>query len=153
MHEIRGAGGTEGGIATFFIGFAMAVAGGWLLTNQVTVTSGYWQLWGYNAFGSVKTMRAALLADETYRQRFLREAQLATQIHHPNVAVMHDFSILPDGTSYMVAEFIDGTTVRQWQLENGRLPLALATEIAMQVLAGLDHVHRRGLLHRDVSAD
>src|SRR5436189_1268331 len=106
-----------------------------------------------DAFRSVKTMRAALLADETYRQRFLREAQLATQIHHPNVAVMHDVSILPDGTSYMVAEFIDGTTVRQWQLENGRLPLALATEIAMQVLAGLDHVHRRGLLHRDVSAD
>ena len=50
MNEIRGAGGTEGGLATFFIGFAMAVAGGWLLTNQVTVTSGYWRLWGYNAF-------------------------------------------------------------------------------------------------------
>lgn len=51
MNEIRGAGGTEGGLATFFIGFAMAVAGGWLLTNQVTVTSGFWHLWGYNAFG------------------------------------------------------------------------------------------------------
>ena len=49
--DVRGAGGTEGGLGTFFIGFAMAVAGGWLLTNQVTVTSGYWQLWGYNAFG------------------------------------------------------------------------------------------------------
>jgi predicted membrane channel-forming protein YqfA (hemolysin III family) len=49
--RIRGAGGTEGGIGTFLIGFAMAVAGGWLLTNQVTVTSGYWRLWGYNAFG------------------------------------------------------------------------------------------------------
>lgn len=51
MSEIRGAGGTEGGIAAFLIGFAMAVAGAWLLTNQVTVTSGFWQLWGYNAFG------------------------------------------------------------------------------------------------------
>ncbi|HJQ39096.1 MAG TPA: hypothetical protein VKB93_18310 [Thermoanaerobaculia bacterium] len=51
MNEIRGAGGTEGGLATFFIGFAMAVAGGWLLTNQVTVTSGYWNLWGRSAFG------------------------------------------------------------------------------------------------------
>jgi serine/threonine-protein kinase len=106
-----------------------------------------------DAFRSVKTMRASLMADETYRQRFLREAQLATQIHHPNVAVMHDFSILGDGTSYMVTEFIDGTTVRQWEAENGRFPLALATEVAMQVLAGLDHIHRRGLLHRDVSAD
>ena len=51
MSEIRGAGGTEGGLGTFFIGFAMAVAGGWLLTNQVTVTTGFWHLWGFNAFG------------------------------------------------------------------------------------------------------
>ena len=51
MNDLRGAGGTEGGLATFFIGFVMAVAGGWLLTNQVTVTSGYWQFWGHNAFG------------------------------------------------------------------------------------------------------
>lgn len=49
--RMRGAGGTEGGIGAFLIGFAMAVAGGYLLTNQVTVTSGYWRLWGYNAFG------------------------------------------------------------------------------------------------------
>lgn len=49
--RLRGAGGTEGGIGTFFLGFVMAVAGGWLLTNQVTVTSGGWRLWGYNAFG------------------------------------------------------------------------------------------------------
>ena len=47
----RGAGGTEGGMATFLLGFAMAIAGAYLLTNQVTVTTGYWHLWGYNAFG------------------------------------------------------------------------------------------------------
>ena len=47
----RGAGGTPGGLGTFFLGFAFFVAGGWLLMNQVTVTSGFWQLWGYNAFG------------------------------------------------------------------------------------------------------
>jgi predicted membrane channel-forming protein YqfA (hemolysin III family) len=52
MNEtIRGAGGTSGGIGIFLTGLAMAVAGGWLLTNQVTVTSGYWQWGGYNAFG------------------------------------------------------------------------------------------------------
>lgn len=47
----RGAGGTSGGIGTFLLGLGMAIAGGWLLTNQVTVTSGYWHLWGYNGFG------------------------------------------------------------------------------------------------------
>lgn len=51
MNELRGAGGTEGGIGTFFFGFIMAVAGAYLLTSQVTVTSGYWHLWGHNAFG------------------------------------------------------------------------------------------------------
>ena len=48
---MRGAGGTEGGIGMFFIGFACAVAGGWLLMNQVTVHGGSWMLWGYNSFG------------------------------------------------------------------------------------------------------
>ncbi|HUR80315.1 MAG TPA: hypothetical protein VM733_06095 [Thermoanaerobaculia bacterium] len=51
MSELRGAGGTEGGLGLFLLGFVMAVAGGYLLTNQVTVTSGFWTLWGHNAFG------------------------------------------------------------------------------------------------------
>ena len=49
--KARGAGGTPGGLGEFFAGLAMAAGGGYLLLNQVTVTSGYWQLWGYNAFG------------------------------------------------------------------------------------------------------
>jgi len=52
MNErVRGAGGTTGGIGLFLIGLGMAVAGGWLLTNQVTVASGYWQWGGHNTFG------------------------------------------------------------------------------------------------------
>ena len=47
----RGAGGTPGGLGEFVLGVAMAAAGGYLLMNQVTVTSGFWQLWGYSAFG------------------------------------------------------------------------------------------------------
>jgi hypothetical protein len=49
--RFRGAGGTPGGLREFVIGLAMAAAGGYLLTQQVTVTSGYWNLWGHNAFG------------------------------------------------------------------------------------------------------
>ena len=47
----RGAGGTSGGIGMFLFGLGMAIAGGWLLTNQVTVTSGFWHWGSYNAFG------------------------------------------------------------------------------------------------------
>ncbi len=49
--KFRGAGGTPGGIGEFIFGLGMAAAGGYLLTSQVTVASGYWYLWGYNAFG------------------------------------------------------------------------------------------------------
>lgn len=47
----RGAGGTPGGVGEFLLGLAMAVAGAYLLTQRVTVTSGYWTLWGYSTFG------------------------------------------------------------------------------------------------------
>ena len=47
----RGAGGTPGGLGEFFAGAALAVAGAYLLMQQVTVTSGFWHLWGMNAFG------------------------------------------------------------------------------------------------------
>jgi hypothetical protein len=49
--KFKGAGGTPGGFIEFFVGLAMAVAGGYLLTNQVVVTSSYWTMWGYNTFG------------------------------------------------------------------------------------------------------
>ena len=48
---MRGAGGTEGGVAQFFIGLAMAVGGAYLLTERVTVTSGFWSLFGGHTFG------------------------------------------------------------------------------------------------------
>jgi hypothetical protein len=51
LDKTRGAGGTPGGFGEFFLGLAMACGGGYLLLQQVTVSSGYWQLWGYNAFG------------------------------------------------------------------------------------------------------
>ncbi len=49
--RIRGAGGTPGGIAEFFVGLAMAIAGAYLITNQVVVVSSFWSVWGYNTFG------------------------------------------------------------------------------------------------------
>lgn len=51
MADRRGAGGTPGGMGEFLMGLVMAVAGGYLLTSRVTVTSGFWTLWGYDTFG------------------------------------------------------------------------------------------------------
>jgi uncharacterized protein len=47
----RGAGGTPGGVGEFLIGVVMAAAGGYLLTNQVQVTTSFWHLWGGSSFG------------------------------------------------------------------------------------------------------
>jgi len=49
--SLRGPGGTPGGLGQFLIGLAMAVAGGYLITTHVTVTSGAWTVWGHSAFG------------------------------------------------------------------------------------------------------
>jgi hypothetical protein len=48
---MEGAGGTKGGVGQFFMGLAMAIAGGYLLTSQVTVTSGFWAYFGAHTFG------------------------------------------------------------------------------------------------------
>ena len=47
----QGPGGTPGGLATFLLGLALSIVGGFLIMNQVRVTSGYWQWWGGNTFG------------------------------------------------------------------------------------------------------
>ena len=49
--KARGAGGTAGGLGEFLLGLGMAIGGGYLFMNQVTVSSSFWTLWGYNAFG------------------------------------------------------------------------------------------------------
>lgn len=49
--NLRGAGGTSGGLAEFLIGLAMTVAGAYLLMTRIIVTSGFWNIWGYNSFG------------------------------------------------------------------------------------------------------
>lgn len=50
-YRFNGAGGTPGGIVEFFVGLGMAIAGAYLLTQQVTVSSGFWTFRGYNTFG------------------------------------------------------------------------------------------------------
>ena len=101
----------------------------------------------------IKLMKPGLMDDESFKARFLREARLATRLQHPNVGAVHDFDTVGDGTYYLVSEFIDGITVRQWSKRHGRFPVNLAIFLVDQVLSGLSHIHSQGLLHRDVSAD
>ena len=101
----------------------------------------------------VKVIKAQILDSGEAHDRFLREARLATKIHHPNVATLHDFAALPDGSHYMVWEFIDGENLAQVMRRRGVLPPREAVEIMKQALAGLDAIHRAGIVHRDISPE
>ena len=106
-----------------------------------------------HAIRVIKLMRATIAADRESHDRFLREARLATRIQHPNVANLFDFSALPDGSFYMVWEYIEGTDLRKFVLERQFLRPATAVRLAVQALNGLEAVHRAGIVHRDISPE
>jgi serine/threonine protein kinase len=101
----------------------------------------------------VKIIRAQISSSSDAHERFLREARLATKVQHPNVATLYDFSALPDGSHYMVWEFIEGQNLAQVLKQRGTLAPRHAVRIAIQALAGLEAIHRAGIVHRDISPE
>ncbi len=101
----------------------------------------------------IKILRQDLQADPSAQKRFMREARLATQIKHPNVAILYDFSTLPDGSFYMVWEHIQGEDIGEWIRRNGPFPTPLAIRLGIQALRGLEAIHATGVIHRDLSPD
>ncbi len=101
----------------------------------------------------IKILRADKATDPHALQRFVQEARIATQIKHPNVAILYDFARLADGSFYMVWEHIAGEDVGSAIRQQGHLQLSLAVELTIQALRGLDAIHSAGVIHRDVSPD
>ncbi|MEA2414394.1 MAG: eukaryotic-like serine/threonine-protein kinase [Thermoanaerobaculia bacterium] len=101
----------------------------------------------------VKIIRAQISSSSDAHERFLREARMATKVQHPNVATLYDFSALPDGSHYMVWEFIEGQNLAQVLKQRGTLAPRHAVRIAIQALAGLEAIHRAGIVHRDISPE
>ena len=84
----------------------------------------------------VKILRQDLAADPSAQKRFMREARLATQVKHPNVAILYDFSTLADGSFYMVWEHIQGQDVGDRIRRHGPFPVRVAVRLAIQALPG-----------------
>jgi serine/threonine protein kinase len=101
----------------------------------------------------VKILRQDLASDPSAQARFLREARLATQIKHPNVAILYDFSRLADGSFYMVWEHIEGQDVGDRLRKSGHFPVPVAIQLGIQALRGLEAIHQTGVIHRDLSPD
>jgi eukaryotic-like serine/threonine-protein kinase len=106
-----------------------------------------------NALRVLKLMRANIANDPGSHDRFLREARLATKIHHPNVAALFDFSTLEDDAHYMVWEYIEGINLHELIVEKGPLSPRYAARLAIEALHGLDAIHRAGIVHRDISPE
>ncbi len=81
--------------------------------------------------------------------RFLREAQLASALDHPNLCTIHDIGKGPQGQPYIVMAYYDGETLEQ-RLRRGPLPPAQARRVALAVARGLRRAHEAGIVHRDV---
>jgi eukaryotic-like serine/threonine-protein kinase len=98
---------------------------------------------------ALKVLADNLAADGSFRKRFLREARLAAGLAHRNVVQVYD-SGEQDGRPYIVMEYIEGETLADVLARRGQLPPTEAIELALQICAGLDHAHTKGLVHRDI---
>ena len=87
-------------------------------------------------------------------KKFLEEARsVARFATHPNIVSARDY-FEANGTAYMVMEYIEGVTFKQFlEQKGGRIPFELASQIMMPVMDALREVHVTGLLHRDISPD
>jgi eukaryotic-like serine/threonine-protein kinase len=84
--------------------------------------------------------------------RFKREAQAAGTLNHPNIMTVYELGQEGDRL-FMAMEYLDGHTLRNEIDTKGFLPVERAMEITQQVLAGLEHAHKVGVVHRDIKPD
>jgi YVTN family beta-propeller protein len=98
---------------------------------------------------ALKLLLDPATASQAFRQRFLREAELAAAIDHPNVLPVYDAGET-EGVLWIAMRHVDGIDLAVLLASQGPLPAGQALAIAGQVAGALDAAHARGLVHRDV---
>jgi len=103
-----------------------------------------------NRTAVIKILPPELTQKTANFRRFEREAQLCSQLDHPNICTIYDFHSA-DGVFYIAMQYVDGKNVRQ--LVSGRpLELRSALSIAIQVTDALAYAHSKNIIHRDIKA-
>src|SRR4051794_18241750 len=103
-----------------------------------------------NRTAVIKILPPELTKKTANFRRFEREAQLCSQLDHPNICTIYDFHEA-EGVYYIAMQYVDGKNVRQ--LVSGRpLELKSALSIAIQVTDALAYAHSKNIIHRDVKA-
>jgi hypothetical protein len=98
---------------------------------------------------ALKVLAPELSADDEFRERFLREAQMAASMDHPNVIPIHDMGLHEDSL-YIILRYVAGGDLKALLSSTGPIEMERALALLTPVGAALDAAHTRGLIHRDV---
>ena len=99
-------------------------------------------------FVAIKTLKPNYVNQETFVDRFKREAKTAANLNHPNIVQIFDWGI--EEEPYFVMEYIEGNTLTSIIAKNRTISLSDILFIGAQVSSGLHAAHQKGLVHRDI---
>ncbi len=102
---------------------------------------------------AIKILAPHLVDNPTAKARFRREARAASKLDHPNSVHVVDFGIEPDGTTYLVMEFLEGRELFKAIYEDWPLGAERTAKIMAQVLSVLSAAHELGIVHRDLKPE
>ena len=102
-----------------------------------------------NRYVAIKILRSEFTDDEEFVKRFRVEAQAAASLNHPNIVSIYDVG-KQDDSQYIVMEFIDGITLKEYITQKGILPWREAIDIAVQICSALEQAHKNHIVHRDI---
>ena len=102
-----------------------------------------------NRFVAIKILKEEFLSNQEFLRRFKNESKAIAMLSHPNIVSVYDVSF-GDLIQYIVMEYIEGITLKEFIEREGSLRWKDAVHFTMQILKGLQHAHDRGIVHRDV---
>src|SRR5262249_52858230 len=102
---------------------------------------------------ALKFLHDELLHHPTIPKRFMRQVELSTALSTAHVARTFGVSSLPDGTTFMIMEMLDGKDLCTILRAEGKLNPARAANIVSQACEALEEAHARGIVHRDVKPE
>jgi PAS domain-containing protein len=102
---------------------------------------------------ALKLMHAEFSLRAEAEEIFRREAQLASHLSHPNIVEVVDFGYDPDWGWFIVMEYLQGETLGHHIARHGYLPIAVACDVAIQLVDAVKHSHKKGVVHADLKSD
>ncbi|MBO5105398.1 MAG: Stk1 family PASTA domain-containing Ser/Thr kinase [Clostridia bacterium] len=98
---------------------------------------------------AIKILKEEFASNEEFQRRFKNESKAIAVLSHPNIVKVYDVSF-GDLIQYIVMEYIEGITLKEYIENNGGLSWNDAVTFTIQILRGLQHAHDKGIVHRDV---